>query len=198
MPDSARWNHNSHYHRVILDAIPPGAQRALDVGCGEGILARALRARVPDVTGIDVDAGSIDLARQQGPGDIAYVVGDLLAHDLPEATYDVVACVTALHHMDAEVALRRMADLVRPGGAVAVVGVAHHRLVFDLPWEALGFVLTRVIQLRRTEWTTPAPKVWPPPLTFAQVRRTAAEALPGVRYRRHVLWRYSLVWTRPA
>lgn len=182
---------------MILDAIPPGAQRALDVGCGEGILTRALRARVPDVTGIDVDAGSIDLARRQGPDDVAYVVGDLLAHDLPDAAYDVVACVTALHHMDAVVALRRMAALVRPGGVVAVVGVARHRLVLDLPWEALGFVLTRMIRLRRTEWATPAPKVWPPPLTFAQVRRVAAEALPGVRYRRHVLWRYSLVWTRP-
>jgi hypothetical protein len=24
-----------------------------------------------------------------------------------------------------------------------------------------------------------------------------AELLPGVRYRRHLLWRYSLVWTKP-
>jgi hypothetical protein len=30
-----------------------------------------------------------------------------------------------------------------------------------------------------------------------QVRRMAAEALPGARYRRHVLWRYSLIWTKP-
>jgi hypothetical protein len=25
----------------------------------------------------------------------------------------------------------------------------------------------------------------------------AAAVLPGVRYRRHLLWRYSLIWTRP-
>jgi len=35
-----RWNHNIHYHRRILGAIPENAQRALDVGCGEGMLAR--------------------------------------------------------------------------------------------------------------------------------------------------------------
>jgi hypothetical protein len=30
-----RWNHNLHYHRVILDAVPAGCRRSLDVGCGE-------------------------------------------------------------------------------------------------------------------------------------------------------------------
>ena len=29
------------------------------------------------------------------------------------------------------------------------------------------------------------------------MRRIAAQELPGVRYRRHLLWRYSLVWTKP-
>jgi hypothetical protein len=31
-----------------------------------------------------------------------------------------------------------------------------------------------------------------------RVRKTAAWLLPGARYRRHLLWRYSLVWTKPA
>lgn len=35
------------------------------------------------------------------------------------------------------------------------------------------------------------------PRDYAEVRRIAARLLPGVRYRRHVLWRFSLVWTRP-
>jgi hypothetical protein len=37
-----------------------------------------------------------------------------------------------------------------------------------------------------------------PDMTWAQVRKTAARLLPGARYRRHLLWRYSLVWTKPA
>jgi hypothetical protein len=43
-----------------------------------------------------------------------------------------------------------------------------------------------------------APTVWPPPDTFAQVRATARRLLPGVRMRRHLMWRYSLLWTKPA
>lgn len=40
-----RWNHNLHYHSVILNAVPDGTTRALDVGCGEGTLARQLETR---------------------------------------------------------------------------------------------------------------------------------------------------------
>jgi 2-polyprenyl-3-methyl-5-hydroxy-6-metoxy-1,4-benzoquinol methylase len=59
-----RWNHNIHYHRVILDAIPSSCQRALDIGCGDGDLTRQLRALIPDVIGIDHDQASIAAARR--------------------------------------------------------------------------------------------------------------------------------------
>jgi hypothetical protein len=41
-----------------------------------------------------------------------------------------------------------------------------------------------------------APETWPPPESFTGTRRIAARVLPGSRFRRHVLWRYSLVWTK--
>jgi SAM-dependent methyltransferase len=63
-----RWNHNLQYHPVILGAVPAGCRRALAVGCGEGMLARELRQVVPDVTGIDRDAASIDRARPHDAG----------------------------------------------------------------------------------------------------------------------------------
>ena len=42
-----RWNHNLHYHRLVLDAVPAHARTALDVGTGDGLLAADLRRRVP-------------------------------------------------------------------------------------------------------------------------------------------------------
>ena len=33
--------------------------------------------------------------------------------------------------------------------------------------------------------------------TDTDMQALARQALPGVRYRRHLLWRYSLVWTKP-
>jgi hypothetical protein len=34
-------------------------------------------------------------------------------------------------------------------------------------------------------------------MTWAEVRATAHRLLPGVRYRRHLLFRYSLLWRKP-
>jgi 2-polyprenyl-3-methyl-5-hydroxy-6-metoxy-1,4-benzoquinol methylase len=71
-----RWNHNTHYYPLVLAAVPDGCRRALDVGCGEGMLARELAARVPQVVGIDKHEPSIALAREQGPaGRVEYVLG---------------------------------------------------------------------------------------------------------------------------
>jgi hypothetical protein len=101
--------------------------------------------------------------------------------------------------MDAEAGLTRMACLVRPGGALAVVGLARSCQLRDFALDVVGAVVTRVHLnvLRKRYWEHSAPKVWPPPLSYAELRRTAARLLPGVEYRRHVLWRYSLLWTRP-
>ncbi|MGH9064388.1 MAG: class I SAM-dependent methyltransferase [Acidimicrobiales bacterium] len=63
MNDGTRWNHNLQYHQVVLDALPEGCRSALDVGCGEGTLARQLWQSVPVVVGIDRDQASVDLAR---------------------------------------------------------------------------------------------------------------------------------------
>ncbi|MFY9930600.1 MAG: class I SAM-dependent methyltransferase [Streptosporangiaceae bacterium] len=59
------WNHNVHYQPVILRAVPPGCGPALDVGCGDGLLACRLAERCGSVTGIDSDAGMIAVARRR-------------------------------------------------------------------------------------------------------------------------------------
>ena len=38
---------------------------------------------------------------------------------------------------------------------------------------------------------------WPPPEDYAGMRAIAADVLPGSRFRRHLLWRYSIIEARP-
>ena len=52
----SRWNHNIHFHPLVMNAIQPGATSALDVGTGNGELAGDLRGALPDVTAVDLDA----------------------------------------------------------------------------------------------------------------------------------------------
>jgi 2-polyprenyl-3-methyl-5-hydroxy-6-metoxy-1,4-benzoquinol methylase len=195
---AGHWNHNTHYHRRILDAIPVRSQRGLDVGCGEGLLASELRRVVRHVTALDADAPVLERARTGGSGSgIAYVLGDFLTHDFGGQTFDVIASVAALHHMDEARALRRMRDLLRPGGTLAVVGLARSRYPRDLPADAVAAAVNLVLRLLKGYRPVAAPIVWPPPRTYAEIRRLAADMLPGVRFQRHLLWRYSLVWTKP-
>jgi SAM-dependent methyltransferase len=197
LSESGRWNHNIQYHPLVLAAVRQGCRRALDVGCGEGQLTRELRRRVEDVVGVDLDAASIGLARAQAAPSLTYVVGDVLTYPFESESFDLVTCVASLHHMDAAAGLQRMAGLLRPGGMLVVIGCARSRFPADLPWELTAVVAHRFHSLKKPVWEHPSPKAWPPPETYAGMRRLASDLLPGVRYRRHLLWRYSLTWTKP-
>jgi SAM-dependent methyltransferase len=191
-----RWNHNIHYHPRILDAVPPGAERALDVGCGEGMLSRELRRTVAHVTGIDLDEPSLDQARAESD-DIDYVHGDFFTHPLELASYDVVASVATLHHVDARTGLNRMAELLRPGGVLAIIGLAGLTLPRDLPYALASVAVGTAHRAVKGVWHHPSPIVWPPPTTFTELKALAADVLPGSVYRRHLLLRYTLTWRKP-
>ncbi len=194
----AIWNHNIHYHRLILGAVPHGGQRGLDVGCGEGMLARQLRRGVPYVAAIDVDAATISRARQQDDGaGVEYLCGDFLTYDFPPASFDVIVSVAALHHMDEVAALRRMRRLLRPGGTLAVVGLARSRYPGDLPADLAAVPVNLLLRAWKGYQDVTAPTVWPPARSYAEIRRITQQELAGSRYRRHLLWRYSVIWTNP-
>jgi SAM-dependent methyltransferase len=198
VPGGGPWSHNLHYHRLVLGQVPAGCRGALDVGCGEGQLARALADRVPTVVGLDRDAPTLDRARRvSGPGGLAYVLGDLLDAPFPPGSFDLVASIATLHHGDTGTGLRRLRDLVRPGGRLVVVGLARSRSLADVPYDVAGYAVSCVYRRTRAHEPVTAPTVWPPPLTYGQTRRTARAALPGVRYGRHLFFRYSLTWDDP-
>lgn len=196
----SRWNHNLHYHQLILDALPGDARDALDVGCGEGTLTRALRRVVPHVVGIDPDRTSIDIAESIQDVDhntVDYLRTDFLTHPFEPGSFDAIVSVATIHHVDATAALRRMRELLRPGGVLAVVGCARSTRPADLPYEVAGFVAHRILRRGKEIWEHPSPIVWPPPVSYGDMRRLAARELPGARYQRHLLWRYSIRWTKP-
>jgi len=195
---TARWNHNLHYHPLLLEAVPPGGW-VLDVGCGEGMLTRELAVNARSVLGVDLDASSIDLARATASEtNVEYLCADVLRHPFELASFDAVVSVATLHHLGTEAGLLRLRELVRPGGVLAIVGLASSELPRDLPHEIAAAIATRVYRLSRGFWEHSAPKVWNAPDSYREVRRIAERCLPGVTYRRHLLWRFSLVWRNPS
>ncbi len=101
----------------------PGA-RVLDIGCGAGLLSEALAREGAIVTGIDLAADSLAVARlhqlETGIDQLDYreATAEALALELPGA-FDVVTCLELLEHVpDPASVVRASAALVRPGGAV--------------------------------------------------------------------------------
>ena len=200
MARSGYWNHNVHYQPVILRAVPAGCGAALEVGCGDGLLASRLAERCAAVTAIDRDPRMIALARSAppatGPGQVAFVEADFLAHPLATESFDFACANTSLHHMDFAAALTAMARALRPGGRLAVIGLAAHGSFGDYLADAPGIPVNLVYRAVCGTAGSGAP-VRDPEMTWAQVRAAARRLLPGTRYRRRLLWRYSLLWTKP-
>ena len=101
----------------------PG-KRVLDVGCGGGILAEAMARRAAEVTGIDLAAKPLGVARlhalEAGVANLEYreIATEALAAERP-ATFDVVTCMEMLEHVpDPAAVVQACAALTKPGGWV--------------------------------------------------------------------------------
>ncbi|MBX6386614.1 MAG: class I SAM-dependent methyltransferase [Microbispora sp.] len=193
------WNTNVARHPGILRAVPEDCGDALDVGCGDGLLARKLTARAKRVTGVDRSPEMIARARELSAGrpELTFVEGDFLTTVLPAEAYDFVCSVSAIHHMDFEAALTRMRDLLRPGGTLVVVGLAREASPAEWAATIAAAPIVRIVKLLRRAREPEGMPVAAPRMSYGEVRAAARRLLPGVRYRRHVLRRYSLTWTKP-
>jgi SAM-dependent methyltransferase len=200
MARAGHWNHNVHYQPVILGAVPAGCGAALEVGCGDGLLASKLAERCAEVTAIDRDARMTALARARaqkaGPGRVTVIEADYLAHPIADASFDFACANTSLHHMDFAAALTAMARALRPGGRLAVIGLAASHSVGDYLADAPGIAVGLAYRAVYGKGNPGAP-IKDPEMTWAEVRAAARRLLPGVRYRRHLLFRYSLLWSKP-
>jgi ubiquinone/menaquinone biosynthesis C-methylase UbiE len=200
MARAGYWNHNVHYQPFILRAVPPGCGAALEVGCGDGLLASRLAERCAEVTAIDRDARMTALARSRaetaGPGRVTVVEADYLANTVADASFDFACANTSLHHMDFAAALAAMARALRPGGRLAVIGLAANQSVGDYLADAPGIPVGLAYRAVYGK-SDPGAPIKDPEMTWAEVRASAHRLLPGVRYRRHLLFRYSLLWSKP-
>ncbi|MGR6916312.1 class I SAM-dependent methyltransferase [[Actinomadura] parvosata] len=199
------WNHNVHYQSLVMTLMPAGCQRALDIGCGDGLLASKLAARAAHVTAADRSPEAIALAceRHGGLDNVGFVTADYLDDPrglLPEGKYDFISAVAVLHHADFAQATQALTRLLTPGGRLVVIGLAKNRSPLDWIIGGAGQVASRVLRLRFGPKTDPGKGVpaMDPVLSWGETARLARGLLPGSRFRRLLLRRYLLVWDKPA
>jgi SAM-dependent methyltransferase len=85
--------------------LPPAPSRVLEVGAGDGELARKLRAADYDLTAIDPKSESPDVERVP-----------LLEVPAPPSPYDAAVAVVSLHHVEPlEASVARLAEVMKAG-----------------------------------------------------------------------------------
>lgn len=111
-----------YFRRVLTGelGLDPRGLRALDVGCGGGLLAEPVATMGFAATGVDPSEPSLRTARAHAMRsglDITYDAG--VAERLPyaDACFDVVFCCDVLEHVSSvEQTVREIARVLRPGG----------------------------------------------------------------------------------
>jgi len=102
--------------RRVFGVAPKGGA-ALDVGCGVGRLARAMRAHVDQVTGFDVSDAMLARARQYAGEGVTYV------STFPTGSFDWVNSLVVFQHIPPSEGLgllRRVLGLLKPGGFASI------------------------------------------------------------------------------
>lgn len=201
-PHMDHWDHNNHYHGELLRALPKRIEQALDVGCGRGRLAAELARRAEHVDALDADPAVIDAAKQTYAHlpQVHFMVEDVMTAALPRHSYDVVTAIASLHHLELDAGLRRVAELLKPEGIFAVIGLAREASLLDHAYSAASVPVNWLHRTfrRSSASADPTPmRLREPEHSLEEVASAARRVFAGVQIHRRLLWRYLMFCRQP-
>ena len=127
---------------------------------------------------------------------ITFVEADVMTHPFSGDSFDLITAVATLHHLPLRPALARFRNLLRPGGVLAIIGLCRAESLWDYGFAAFAFPASWILRALRGHADVGAP-VQNPRETLSDIRSVCDTLLPGAVLRRHLLFRYSLIWSKP-
>ena len=205
--DEEGWTTNNHYHEFVMGQVPRDCENALEIGCGTGALARELAARCKRVVALDLSAEMIRVARSRSSRfvNLEFQLADAMTCDFPRSHFDFICSIATFHHLRQRELLMKIKDALRPGGVLVVVDLVQSERLNERVIDIIGLGMSATLRLIHNGRLQPPPEVrkaWEQHgkhdtySTITQIRALADELLPGANVRRHLLWRYSLVYRR--
>jgi SAM-dependent methyltransferase len=221
MGDRGDWAREHVLDPVMLGRLAGRRfARALDVGCGEGRFCRMLKAVGIATTGIDPTRALLIQARKLDPaGDYRFGKAEALAFET--GSFDlIVSYLTLIDIADFRAAIREMARVLAPGGALLVANLtsfvtpcASQGWVRDADGRRLHYPVDRYLEEfpEWVEWSGIRIENWHRPLGaymtafleaglqlvfFAEPEPVSGDADRRAHYRR-APWFVVMEWRRP-
>ncbi|OUL21185.1 SAM-dependent methyltransferase [Nostoc sp. T09] len=202
-----QWNHNNHYHSFLLKQLPPHCEKILDIGCGTGVFSRLLAQRADQVTAVDLSPKMIEVAQEQSQSypNIDFQVADILQWQFPVEYFDAIASIATVHHLPLEVLLPKIQAALKPGGKFLILDLVKSEGIQDILSDAIAVPLHLTLQLLKNKRLRPTPEaiaVWQEHgrtdkyLTRSQAKQIYLKSLTEAKIRKHLFWRYSVVWEK--
>jgi len=122
--DLAAYRASSNEQARIADLfrlIPPGGERALDIGARDGYLAKLLAERYREVIALDLERPAID-----HPG-VYPVKGNAAKLEFPDRHFDVVLCAEVLEHIPPDILPTVCHEITRVSRGAIVIGVPYRQ-----------------------------------------------------------------------
>lgn len=173
-----------------FDLLPPerfaASETVLDAGCGAGRWTYEVACRGPRVIAVDLGR-SIEVARANTPADRVWCIqADVTALPLAIESVDWAYSLGVLHHTkNPELGLKKIVDIVRPGGAVLLYlyySFEDRGALFRSIFNAVDFT-RRVVSrqprpvIRALATTLAGTVYWPLARTAALLERAGASAI---------------------
>ena len=181
----------------------------MDIGCGKGTFSRRLAEQSRSVLALDLSPEMIRLARSGSASfaNIDFQLADVMSLDLPPGEFDCVASIATLHHLPLREALKKMKAALKPGGILLILDLYKASGLRDTLMNPVAIAVSvalRLIHHRRllpprdvrAAWKAHEQHdIYP---TIAEVQSLCHDLLPSAQIKKHLLWRYSIIWQKPA
>ena len=207
--DDEGWTANNHYHDFLLKHVPQNCEDALEIGCGTGAFARLLAKRCKRVVALDLSSEMIRVGRSRSNrfDNLEFQLADAMTWDFPRSRFDFICSIATLHHLQQRELFVKIKDALKPNGILVVLDLVESNSLVERMLDVFGFGVSgglRLLHNGRLKPPAAVRKAWEQHgkhdhySTVSQMRALADEILPGATVRRHLLWRYSLVFRNTA
>jgi 2-polyprenyl-3-methyl-5-hydroxy-6-metoxy-1,4-benzoquinol methylase len=182
--------------------------KALDIGCGKGVLASLLSPQSILVDAVDLSPVMIDEAKLLFGNNtkLNFICEDINALSLLDDSYDFIVSTDVVHHLDFVWFCDYVKQLLKPQGKLVILDFYQNDTLSDCISDIFSTCMNVIFNLRYnhkvSEYSKEDRLIWKKHenndtfLTLSTIRELASRHLPNASIKRKLFWRYILVWEK--